>query len=157
MSDLDKKCPRKDLARPRNVAWNVFFMVILTMASCREGRETSGLRLNDIQLIGSHNSYKKAIDPGLMQLLYAEDSMLAVTLEYAHLPLNTQLDLGMRNLELDIFHDPTGGRYKHPMGLYAIPDASPFDSLKMNQPGFKVFHVQDIDFRSHNYLFEDSL
>ncbi len=119
--------------------------------------EAHDLHLNDIQIVGSHNSYKKAIDPELMQILYKEDSNLAVSLEYEHLPIREQLDLGMRNLEIDIFHDPAGGRFKKPLGLQVIQNASEYDTLKMKMPGMKVFHVQDIDFRSHYYLFEEAL
>ena len=120
-------------------------------------QNTTDLRLNDIQIVGSHNSYKKAIDPELMEILYLEDSNLALTLEYEHLPISEQLDLGMRNLEIDIFHDPKGGRYKSPLGFQAIQNASSYDTILMNKPGMKVFHVQDIDFRSHNYLFSEAL
>jgi len=123
---------------------------------CKAEKNTD-LRLNDIQIVGSHNSYKKAIDPELMQVLYKEDSNLAITLEYEHLRITEQLDLGMRNLEIDIFHDPKGGRYSNPLGLQVIENSSPFDAQKMNMPGMKVFHVQDIDFRSHYYLFSEAL
>ena len=115
------------------------------------------LKLNDIQIIGSHNSYKKAIDRALMKVLFAEDSNLAATLDYEHLTIPEQLNMGMRNLELDLFHDPDGGRYSTPLGLKVITNPSHYDSIKMMEPGFKVFHVQDIDFRSHNYLFSEAL
>ena len=141
---------------------NRFFhlMIMLSFASLLIGCKSenkSQLHLNDIQIVGSHNSYKKAIDPGLMQVLYREDSNLAITLDYEHLPIKEQLDLGMRNLEIDIFHDPKGGRYNNPLGLQVIEDASSFDVQKMNKPGMKVFHVQDIDFRSHYSLFSEAL
>lgn len=136
--------------------WIAITLIILCIA-CNYEVKKEGLLLNDIQVVGSHNSYKIAIDPELMQLLFREDSMLAVTLEYEHIPLRNQLDLGMRNLELDIFHDPEGGRYMDPLGIRAITHASPFDSLKMKKPGFKLLHVQDIDFRSHHYLFSEAL
>ena len=135
-------------------------MLLLNLAPLFIGcgsKKNTDLRLNDIQIVGSHNSYKKAIDPGLMELLYREDSSLAITLEYEHLPIKEQLDLGMRNLEIDIFHDPKGGRYSNPLGLLAIENASPYDTKIMNKPGMKVFHVQDIDFRSHYYLFTEAL
>lgn len=136
--------------------WLMAIHVIL-LYTCTADHKQEQLQLNDIQIVGSHNSYKKAIDPGLMQLLHQEDSLLAVTLEYEHLPLKAQLNLGMRNLELDIFHDPEGGRFKGPLGIRAIPNASEYDSSKMKKPGFKLFHVQDIDFRSHHYLFSEAL
>ena len=118
---------------------------------------TPPLKLNDIQVVGSHNSYKKAIDPELMAFIYAEDSNLALTLDYEHLSIPKQLNLGMRNLELDLFHDPVGGRYSEPLGLKAIENPASYNSEKMNKPGFKVLHVQDIDFRSHHYLFNEAL
>ncbi len=117
----------------------------------------TGLRLNDIQIVGSHNSYKKAIDPELLMILYEQDSNLAITLDYEHLPLNEQLDLGMRNLELDVYHDPMGGMYSNPLGIRVTKTASNFDAEEMKKPGMKVFHVQDIDFRSHHNLFVEAL
>lgn len=136
------------------------FLISMTFMFLNFGcspHDTSNLRLNDIQIVGSHNSYKKAIDQELMKILYQEDSNLAISLEYEHLPIRDQLDLGMRNLEIDIFHDPQGGRYNRPLGLLAIQNASSYDTLKMNTPGMKVFHVQDIDFRSHYHLFSEAL
>jgi len=135
-------------------------MMLLSFAplfiGCRSEKNTD-LRLNDIQFVGSHNSYKKAIDKELMQVLYKEDSNLAISLQYEHLPIKEQLDLGMRNLEIDVFHDPKGGRYSVPLGLLAIENASSYDAKRMNKPGMKVFHVQDIDFRSHYYFFSAAL
>lgn len=135
----------------------LILMIIIQLNSGCSPQDSPDLHLNDIQIVGSHNSYKKAIDPELMQILYQEDSNLAVSLEYEHLPIRDQLDLGMRNLEIDIFHDPEGGRYKSPLGIQAIREASPYDTMKMKKPGMKVFHVQDIDFRSHYYLFSEAL
>lgn len=119
-------------------------------------------RLNEIQIIGSHNSYKQAIDPDLWQMIFEADSALARSLEYAHLPLVQQLDLGLRSLELDLFHDPLGGRYAHPLGLAILQQngkkTAPFDSTgELRQPGLKVFHVQDLDFRSHHLRFKSCL
>jgi len=133
----------------------ILFLAVVILSGCSEKK--SHLRLNDIQFVGSHNSYKAQIDPGLMEILYQQDSNLAVTLDYAHLPIEEQLNLGMRNLELDVFHDPEGGRYDHPLGLKVIENATPFNSEEMQKPGLKVFHVQDIDFRSHHNLFVDAL
>ncbi|MCF7973995.1 MAG: hypothetical protein K9N55_09285, partial [Phycisphaerae bacterium] len=112
-------------------------------------------RLNQIQVVGSHNSYKQAIAPALMNIIAQDDPQLARSLDYSHVSLTEQLDLGLRSLELDLFHDPEGGRYARPYGLYGVPGmtqpASPDydpDNL-MLQPGFKVLHVQDIDFRTN--------
>jgi len=115
------------------------------------------VRLNDIQIVGSHNSYKRPIDPALLKMMQQEDPEQAVALDYAHLPLHEQLDLGMRNLELDVYYDPEGGRYATPAGLSMV-EATAYDpDGKMTSPGFKVLHVQDVDFRSSCLLFVECL
>ena len=69
------------------------------------------------KLIGSHNSYKKAIEKPLWDSMYRVDSARAIALQYAHIPLNKQLDLGLRSLELDVFYDPKGGHFVNPNGI----------------------------------------
>jgi hypothetical protein len=84
-------------------------------------------------------------------------------LDYSHLPLTQQLDLGLRSLEIDVVHDPEGGRYAQPRGIALVkekglPPGGPYDPQGvMKQPGFKVLHVPDIDFRSHHYTFRETL
>lgn len=119
------------------------------------------LRLNQIQVIGSHNSFKTKIDPNWLDLmlLVRPDAKL---LDYAHPPLTEQLDLGLRSLELDLFHDPEGGRYANPLGSTLVKmngqEPLPFDPQgKMLEPGFKVLHIQDIDFRSNCLTLADAL
>lgn len=123
--------------------------------------ESTALRMNHIQVIGSHNSYKQAIQPELFDITSQQSDQLA-GLEYYHLSIEEQLDMGLRKLELDVFHDPKGGRFSRPGGNLLLekmqlrPDE--FDpQQELKQPGFKVFHVQDIDFRSHCLLFKDCL
>ena len=122
------------------------------LASC-----TSSPAFNELQFIGSHNSYKQAIDPALLRQIAASSSALAASLDYSHPPLNKQLDLGLRKLELDILDDPIGGLYQTPLGLKRIASPSFYSSESMLTPGFKVMHVQDIDFRSHCQLFSQCL
>ncbi|WP_254640017.1 phosphatidylinositol-specific phospholipase C1-like protein [Chitinophaga sp. GbtcB8] len=108
------------------------------------------LHMNRIQVIGSHNSYKKAIDPALFKVFQQKDSVSASKIDYEHIPLTAQLDMGLLNLEIDAYADEKGGRYAHPKGLDWAPGQPPFDpDGVMNQPGFKVFHIPDLDFRSY--------
>ncbi|QJW88950.1 hypothetical protein HNV11_05905 [Spirosoma taeanense] len=108
------------------------------------------LKLNQIQCIGSHNSYKQAIDPALFALLTRTDSVRFKAIEYSHVSLTEQLDRGLLNLEIDVYADAKGGKYAHPKGLDLAKGQAPFDSNgEMNTPGFKVLHIQDIDFRSN--------
>ncbi len=120
------------------------------------------LNLNQIQIIGSHNSYKKPIGDKLFALLEAQNPELAMSLDYGHIPLAEQLDLGLRNLEMDVFYDPEGKKYSEPLGQKLVSQqglsAAPFDSQGvLLTPGLKMFHIQDIDFRSHHLLFRDGL
>jgi hypothetical protein len=106
------------------------------------------LRLNDVMTVGTHNSYKQAISPRLYALIRAGHPA-ADAIDYHHPTLTAQLDDGARGLELDVAYDPLGGRFAHPIGPKLTGEAPPsdFDQV-MAKPGFKVMHIQDIDFRS---------
>ena len=106
--------------------------------------------LNQIQVIGSHNSYKKLIDPKLFKMLQRADSVNMTKIDYSHVSLSEQLNLGISALEIDVYADAKGGKYAHPKGLDWAPGQQPYDTAGvMKQPGFKAFHIQDIDFRSN--------
>ena len=113
----------------------------------------SHLRMNQLQAIGTHNSYKLAMPGEEVAVHRAADRAGADSLDYAHRPLAEQLDAGLRGLELDVYYDPQGGRYLQPPGVhrrgYAQSPWSTADQRKMRLPGFKVMHLADIDFRSH--------
>jgi len=121
--------------------------------------QDDNLKLNQIQVIGSHNSYKKAIEPALYKAISAKDTANKLSgLQYEHIDIIKQLDMGLRNLEIDINADSKGGKYAHPKGLDLAKPEQPYDpDGVMNKPGFKVFHVTDIDFRTSSYTFEDLL
>ena len=115
------------------------------------------IRMNQVRVLGSHNSYKQAIDPALFESLRKQVGDRMQGLEYSHLPIPQQLDLGLRALEIDVVYDPAGGLYAHPKGLDLVP-GSPYDPQGlMRQPGFKVLHVPDIDFRANVYTFQQEL
>src|SRR5215471_2187939 len=110
--------------------------------------QVDGLKINQIQVVGSHNSYKQAITPPEMAMLKARNPKAAETLDYSHEPLTQQLDAGVRQLELDFVYDPQGGRYATPLFHKMFPGAAPYDAAPMKAPGMKVIHVPDIDYRS---------
>ncbi|MBU2974085.1 phosphatidylinositol-specific phospholipase C1-like protein [Zobellia sp. B3R18] len=123
--------------------------------------QKGNLKMTDIQVIGSHNSYKMAIEKPLFEYLLQKNPAMS-GLEYEHITLSEQLELGLRSLELDVFHDPEGGYYSNPKGLEIVKAAGaepkPFDEeKKLQTPGLKVFHVQEIDFRSHQLVFKEAL
>ncbi len=86
--------------------------------------------LNDVQLLGSHNSYKLAMAPDKFAELHARNVEVAMSLEYWHRPLAQQLSLGLRKLELDVFYDP---------------DSELFDRSGEVRSRFPVLHVQNLD------------
>jgi hypothetical protein len=118
------------------------------------------VRINQIQIIGSHNSYHAGLLPGMRAFLGKKKPESLRGLDYAHQPLDKQFDAGVRQIELDIFADSKGGRYAHPAGT-ALEEAAgvPVDPVSQNfaganaevmlQPGFKVMHVQDLDQHSN--------
>src|SRR5947209_5695715 len=68
------------------------------------------LRLNQIQVIGTHNSYHLAPAPAVLELIATAGRSRAEGLDYTHRPLREQFArLGIRQIELDVFADPKGG------------------------------------------------
>ena len=121
----------------------------LAGAGCARAWFDANLHLNEIQVVGTAESYKlrpSAAMLGLIRMGSAED---ARALDFAEPPIADQLDLGARSLEFDVAYDPKGGLYSHPAGasmaMELVSDQYVHD---MSQPGFKVIHILDIDFNS---------
>lgn len=116
---------------------------------------TASLRLNELQYIGSHNSYHAGLGASEAVIWKRVDPATLAMLDYAHPSLTRQLDDGVRQLELDVYGDAKGGRYAHPVidklvREAGLPSDPPFaDSAVMQRPGFKVMHIQDLDQRSN--------
>ncbi|WP_310391935.1 phosphatidylinositol-specific phospholipase C1-like protein [Hymenobacter sp.] len=128
----------------------LFAFLALVFASIFSAEKAGAPLMNQVQVIGSHNSYKQLIDPKLFSMLHGMDSTGMNKIDYGHLTLTEQLNMGLLALEIDVYADASGGKYAHPKGLEWVPGQQPYDAEKvMEQPGFKVLHVQDIDFRSN--------
>jgi Phosphoinositide phospholipase C, Ca2+-dependent len=117
------------------------------------------VHLNQIQVIGSHNSYHAGFAPSERKYMEMKNPKTLRSLDYHHAPLGDQLSGGVRQVEIDVFADPDGGRFAHPAvvhtiataGLPADPDFDP--QHEMDKPGFKVMHIQDLDERSTCHTF----
>ena len=117
------------------------------------------VHLNQIQVIGSHNSYHAGFSPSERKYLGMKNPKALRGLDYHHAPLPDQLAGGVRQIEIDIFADARGGRFSHPAivrwvaaaGLPPDPDFDP--QHEMDKPGFKVMHMQDVDERSTCHTF----
>ncbi|WP_396592759.1 phosphatidylinositol-specific phospholipase C1-like protein [Brevundimonas sp. R86498] len=106
------------------------------------------LRMTDVTTVGTHNSYKLAIPIAELDAMLAANPN-AIALDYAHRPLTQQLEAGARQIEIDVLHDPEGGRYSTPptaLGRGVV--MGPGFAEAMARPGFKTLHMQDVDFRS---------
>jgi Phosphoinositide phospholipase C, Ca2+-dependent len=124
----------------------------LLAQTVESGTINQALKMNQVQAIGTHNSYKIAIPRAEMQIIASRSQAAATSLDYSHMPLNQQLDLGMRQLELDVLYDPQGGRYARPALPRMTrnrPGSVAYDASQMMRPGYKVLHAQDVDVRSH--------
>jgi len=129
-------------------------MLALAAGTSTAQAPNSALKLNQIQVIGTHNSYHAGIAPNESKLWQEKYANAYKGLDYQHQPLAQQFDSGVRQIELDIYADTKGGRYAHPSGpkrveaahLPADPEFDP--NGLMLKPGFKVIHVQDVDYRS---------
>lgn len=121
------------------------------------------IHLNQIQVIGTHNSYNAGFAPSEAKWLQKTNPEAFDKLDYAHPSLASQFDGGARQIEIDIAADPRGGRYAHPRivaltkdaGLQADPDFDP--AHLMDKPGLKVLHVVDINERSNCQPFTECL
>jgi hypothetical protein len=139
--------------------------ICLLLCVCVYGQGTSdSLRLNQIQIIASHNSYKKKPDEKLLRFLVKIKDKLGaennpVAIDYGHLPFDSQFAYyNVRGLEIDINNDPKGGLYyKRKLNAFVrgIKQRSKIDALK--QPGMKVLHIKDVDYETNYYTFKESL
>jgi calcium-dependent phosphoinositide phospholipase C len=116
---------------------------------CTRAWMDENLHMNDLLSIGTHNSYKSAIPDAEMAQLRTRSSKAATVLDYSHRPLNEELDNGARQLELDVYYDPQGGRFADPAGPRALGQHMDAEmAAEFAKPGFKVMHIPDFDFRS---------
>jgi len=106
------------------------------------------LTIDQMQVIGSHNSYHVAPTEEQLAAIAEVDAEGADSLDYGHAPLQEQLEeQGVRQIELDIYGDAEGGLYAEPAGADAA-GYDPAEHPEMQEPGFKVIHIPDIDFSS---------
>ena len=101
-------------------------------AECQALDRHGNLKLNQIQVIGTHNSYHAGIPPSEAKLWQMQNPESFAGLDYRHESLTKQLDGGVRQIELDIFADTQGERFAHPAGPRMVaaanlPPDPPFD------------------------------
>lgn len=98
----------------------------------------SPLRLDELLWLGSHNSYRPAPSPADLARLRKYGPRTS-GLEYGHPPIGQQLDLGLRQLDFDIWADSRGGLYS------TVHADDPRQQAAMGVPGPKVMHMRSVD------------
>lgn len=151
-------------------------------------RKLDDLKINQVQVLGTHNSYAMPVDKSLMRVadpifdqmmksyfdkmpleqlaafkeFHPNSMKMSEGLNYNHPPFDVQLDAGIRNLEIDVYYDPTGNRFNDPAGYRMLREkgfskTAPFSTKDLDKPGLKVLHIADFDFRTHYTTFRDAL
>lgn len=132
--------------------WRLVVCAIVAL-SCHTISFIEAVRLNELQVLGTHNSFHKAPSNDL-QAIRAVDPRLGFFLDanqYTHPDLETQLEtFNVRSFEFDLYDDRPGGKFaarpvRAVLGLDDIIDSSP----EMNSGGFKCMHVDSIDYETH--------
>lgn len=121
--------------------------------AARSSRDSIDPRWNEIQVIGSHNSYHIAPSPDMMKLIGTATKSTAESIDYTHPPIADQFQQQhVRQIELDIYADPEGGLYAQPIGrkllLEAGLDAGKDPNLDgiLDRPGLKILHAPGFDY-----------
>lgn len=128
-------------------------------ATATDLADADDLRLNQVQVIGSHNSYHIAPEPELLKLIALSGRQVADSIDYTHPPLTQQLNQGLRQFELDIYADPTGERFAAPLGYQMLRDAGkdpqymPNRDGELDRPGLKIIHEPNFDYATRNETF----
>jgi hypothetical protein len=137
----------------------LFSLLLISFAGGGEG-----WRLNEVQVLGTHNSYRtRPPEPlwGWLQKLPVTGAGDPRDLDYGHGPLPEQLGRGVRSVELDLYADPEGGRYLGRAGLKLAggKEGSLSDEARaeLAAPGIKVLHLPDFDFGSQHLTFAGAL
>ena len=125
---------------------------------CIGSRPNTGLRLNQLQMVGTAESYKQAPSKEMLSLIAMGGKKDALALNFGEPPLAEQLNAGALALSFDVAYDPKGGMFKNPAGASMAGEVlDPAFVDAMSQPGFKVIHVLDVDYRSSCPTLHDCL
>ena len=121
------------------------------------------LRMNQIQVIASHNSYRLMTTDTVYSFLLSIQSVIPpqynpIGLDYTHLPINDQMDdYNVRGLELDVYNDPNGNAFSERRidPFVGLPISCGIPELSL--PGMKVLHIKDVDYNTQFYTFKQAL
>jgi hypothetical protein len=137
--------------RARTVLALTLALAVATAASANGAPAKRPLRMNEIQVIGTHNSYHRELSEPAQAAhdsIYGGAAIYDGFLAYSHASLPNQLGRqGARGMELDLYPDPDGGLYANPLVRQRL-SAGPLTDRDWRRPGIKVLHTHDLDFNS---------
>jgi Phosphoinositide phospholipase C, Ca2+-dependent len=143
---MSRRCPFATLALTLVLAC---FEPGLAAANGRGPQQS--LRMNEIQVIGTHNSYHRELskaERGAFDAIFGGAPIYDALLAYSHASLPNQLRRqGVRGMELDLYPDPAGGLYANPL-LRQRLGAGPLTDPEWSRPGIKVLHTEDLDYNT---------
>jgi hypothetical protein len=142
------------MSTPRALSSVVVTLLLAALVSDAAGAHGGGggpLRMNEIQVIGTHNSYHRELsgpERAAHDFVYGGLPIYDAFRAYSHASLPNQLRRqGVRGLELDLFPDPAGGLYANPL-LRQRLGAGPLTDPEWRRPGIKVLHIADLDYNT---------
>lgn len=134
------------------------------VASLFHAQEKCGnIKINQIQVVGTHNSYAEPVDPKVLNLaapiiknvMKSYDSGMSPeqkakfqeyhpngldfneALNYNHPDFVQQLNANLRSLELDVYYDPDGNRFNHPASYRVLQEKGVKDLAPHNTKGLE--------------------
>lgn len=116
----------------KSLLWRALVVVILSVCAAAQttvAEQDQAVHINQIQVIGTHNSYHIGVAPSERKLIEQQNPKTMRELDYAHPPLGDQLSSGVRQLEIDVYADSQGGRYSHPTIVDKVSQARPPSNL----------------------------
>jgi hypothetical protein len=124
---------------------------VLLAAAAPAAAASTSLRINQVQVMGTHNSYHRELskpEEATYEQLIGKPDDYDQFLAYSHASIPNQLGRqDVRGLELDLLPDPQGGLYVEPLVRKAL-GAGPLPDPAWREPGVKVFHIVDLDYNS---------
>jgi Phosphoinositide phospholipase C, Ca2+-dependent len=139
------------MSRRRALAGLALTLVLTSLAAPGASGAKGPLRMNEIQVIGTHNSYHRELskaEHGAFDAIFGGAPIYDALLAYSHASLPNQLRRqGVRGMELDLYPDPGVGLYANPL-LRQRLGAGPLPNPEWVRPGIKVLHTEDLDYNS---------
>jgi len=161
----------KACTKGRVILWLLVLMSVVAI-SCKKDQDDPQpntpsqdevLRMNEIQVIASHNSYRQMTTDTVYGFLLSVAALIPpeydpLTLDYNHVHPDEQMnDYGIRGLEIDVYNDPVGGAFANRFVNSFVGLDTATNIPELNQPGFKVLHIKDVDYNTHFNTFRQTL